>query len=132
MADRQVLVELALFGEFRHVPELLWYREVAGAFSYARQRRMLFVRRPPLHTYTPAMVQHFAVLVWDLVVAGRARPRVPRATGMRYACLQLWHALQREWQRDDAEWRTALDRLGAGGSRDAESPSMLEQVNEQR
>ena len=41
--DKQVLVELSLLGEFRHVAEVLWYREVAGSFSYRRQREMFFV-----------------------------------------------------------------------------------------
>ena len=46
MPDRQILVELSLFGEFRHVPQMLWYREVAGAFSLKRQRAQHFAGHP--------------------------------------------------------------------------------------
>jgi hypothetical protein len=51
--DRHVLMQLLMLGQFSHVPQVLWYREVAGAFSYTRQRRMFFPTHIPLHTYCP-------------------------------------------------------------------------------
>ena len=92
--DRQVLVALALLGEFRHVPETLWYREAAG-FSYKRQRRMFFPDHIPLHTYLPANVQHFGVLLWDFVVRGRGRPAVSRARGRVRGCGRRGHGATR-------------------------------------
>ena len=108
MPDRQVLIELAAIGEFKHVGEVLWYREVAGVFSFGRQRRMFFPDHIPLHTYLPANVQHFAVLVWDLAVRGRGRPECGRAAGLWYALLQLFYSTRRELLRSDAPWRVAL------------------------
>ena len=108
MPDRQILVELSLFGEFRHVPQMLWYREVAGVFSLKRQRNMLFSERVPLHTYLSPPLQHFGVLVWDLVVRGQGRPAFGRARGAWYALCQLWYATKREVLHDDAWWRSAL------------------------
>jgi glycosyltransferase involved in cell wall biosynthesis len=108
MPDRQILVELSLFGEFRHVPQMLWYREVAGVFSLKRQRNMLFSERVPLHTYLPPQLQHFGVLMWDLVVRGTGRPTFGRMTGMWYSLCQLWFATKREVLHDDAWWRSVL------------------------
>jgi len=110
MPDRQLLVELSLFGEFRHVPQMLWYREVAGVFSLKRQRNMLFSRRVPLHTYLTPPLQHFGVLVWDLVVRGKGHPAFGRAEGAWYALCQLWYSIKREVLHDDAWWRSALAR----------------------
>jgi glycosyltransferase involved in cell wall biosynthesis len=105
MPDRQLLVELSLFGEFRHVAEILWYREVAGVFSMKRQRQMFFPDRTPLHTYLPPPVQHFGVLLWDLVVWGKGRPSLGRLAGAWLAACQLWYATKREVFHDDAWWR---------------------------
>ena len=118
MPDRQVLLALSLLGEFRHVPEVLWYREVAGVFSFSRQRRMFFPTRIPLHTYLPANVQHCALLVWDFAVRGRGRPAFGRVAGFGYAVLQIAYSVRRELVRHDAAWRVALRRLrgGSGGN----------------
>ena len=110
MPDRQILVELALFGEFRQVPELLWYREVAGAFSYGRQRRMFFTGRSPLHTYLPFALQHSAVLLWDFALRGRGLPQVGRLDGAGYAWLQLYYSTVRLIAHRDAAWRRWLPR----------------------
>jgi glycosyltransferase involved in cell wall biosynthesis len=113
--DRQLLVQLSLLGEFKHVPEILWYREVAGMFSYTRQRKMFFPTRTPLHTYLPANVQHFGILLWDLCVRGRGRPAFGRITGARYALAQLWYSTMRELRRDGvARWRVALRHTALG------------------
>jgi glycosyltransferase involved in cell wall biosynthesis len=114
MPDRQVLIQLALLGEFRQVPDILWYREASGAFSYRRQRQTFFPAGVPAYTYLPANVQHFGVLVWDLVVRGRGRPAVGRLPGLGYAALQLWYTARRELTRDDSRWREALRRTAIG------------------
>jgi glycosyltransferase involved in cell wall biosynthesis len=114
LPDRQVLVELALLGEFVHVPEILWYREVAGAFSFTRQRQMFFQGRAPLHTYLPATVQHFGVLLWDFAVRGRGRPEFGRVLGAWYALCQLWYSTKRACLKNDAPWRVWLGRTPVG------------------
>lgn len=114
MPDRLLMLQLALFGQFMHVPEILWYREVAGAFSYARQRNMLFADGVPLYTYLPAHLQHFAVLLWHLGVRGRGRPAFGRVTGVGYAFAQLWYATKRELLRDDSRWRESLRTTAIG------------------
>ena len=111
LPDRQVLAQLSLLGEFKQVPEFLWYREVAGAFSYARQRTMFFPGRAPLHTYFSANAQHAAILFWDLAVRGRGRPAFGRAAGVWYAILQWWYSTRRDLLRNDARWRAVLGRL---------------------
>ena len=111
LPDRQLIVELSLLGEFKHVPELLWYREVAGAFSYKRQREMFFPGGAPLHTHLPPIVQHFGVLLWDLGVRGRGRPAFGRLAGLGYAARQLFHTTRRELLRNDSRWRTALRQI---------------------
>lgn len=112
--DRQLIVELSLLGEFRHVPEILWYREVAGVFSYKRQREMFFPTRIPLYTFLPANVQHFALLVWDFCVRGRGGRRFGRIAGAGYAIAHLWYSTKRELLRDSARWRVAVKRTAIG------------------
>jgi hypothetical protein len=106
--DRQVIVECLALGECVQVPEILWYREVAGEFSYGRQRRMFFTAQVPIHTYLPATVQHAAVLFWDLAVRGAGRPAIGRAAGALYAATALWLESRREVLKPDAWWREML------------------------
>jgi glycosyltransferase involved in cell wall biosynthesis len=108
--DRHVLMQLLLLGEFSHVPQVLWYREVAGVFSYHRQRRMFFSSRSPLHTYLPMTFQHFGVMFWAFGVRGRGRPLFGRLSGTAYAFAYLWYATKRELFRDDARWKRVLQR----------------------
>ncbi|OFW16475.1 MAG: hypothetical protein A3H29_04005 [Acidobacteria bacterium RIFCSPLOWO2_02_FULL_67_21] len=114
MPDRLLLLQLALLGQFRHVHEILWYREVAGGFSYRRQRQMLFAGGAPLYTYVPVHLQHFGVLFWYFAVCGRARPAAGRLAGAAYAAAQLWYATRRELTRDDSRWREALRGTALG------------------
>jgi glycosyltransferase involved in cell wall biosynthesis len=111
MPDRAVLLALCALGEFVHVPQVLWYREVAGVFSYSRQRQMFFPDYVPLHTYLPANVQHCGLLFWDFAVRGRGRPAIGRLAGAGYAVMQILYSIRRETLRDDADWRLALGRL---------------------
>lgn len=106
--DRQVIVECLALGECLQVPEILWYREVAGEFSYGRQRRMFFPTGIPLHTYLPTTVQHVSVLFWDLAVRGIGRPGMGRAAGAVYAGAALWFESRRELLKPDAWWREML------------------------
>ncbi|MBI3049016.1 MAG: glycosyltransferase family 2 protein [Acidobacteria bacterium] len=112
--DRQLLMELTLLGEFRHVPEMLWYREVAGNFSLKRQRQMLFSARPPLYSYLPPIIQHFGLLLWDFGARGNGRSAFGRLKGSWYAVLFLGYSLRREMVHDEAWWRKVLARTALG------------------
>jgi len=106
--DRQVVVESLALGECLQVPEVLWHREVAGEFSYTRQRRMFFPTYAPIHTYLPATVQHASVLFWDLAIRGVGRPALSRAAGAAYAVAALWLESRRDLVKPDARWREML------------------------
>jgi glycosyltransferase involved in cell wall biosynthesis len=110
LPDRQVLSHLSLLGEFKQVPETLWYRDASRTFSYARQRTMLFAGRPPLHAYLPVDLQHAAILLWDLALRGRGRPGFGRLRGAAYAGALLWYGARSA----AARWRVALRRTALG------------------
>ena len=95
MPDRQILLALTLLGEFRQVPDYLWYREVSPAFSPERQRPTLFAGRAPVHTYLPLDVQHAGSLFWQFAVAGRGGAAVRRLSGLWYTALFLGASAQR-------------------------------------
>jgi glycosyltransferase involved in cell wall biosynthesis len=102
--DRQIVVQCLVLGQTMHVPEILWHREVAGMFSYGRQRRMFFPGRVPVHTYLPMSVQHFGVMLWDFGIRGRGLPDVGRAAGAFYACASLWYSVRRELNKRAIEY----------------------------
>ena len=95
LPDRQVLSELSLLGEFRQVPDVLWYREASAAFSHRRQRQTFFQGRAPFHTWLPAGLQHAALLLWDFAVRGRGRPVCGRLAGAWYAAALMWYSSAR-------------------------------------
>jgi glycosyltransferase involved in cell wall biosynthesis len=82
--DRLLLMELALEGQFRQVPEVLWFRRYYGRiFSLARQRRAFFPDGRPLYAYLPWWIGHAIVMAVVLGVLGERRPQISRATGFR-------------------------------------------------
>jgi glycosyltransferase involved in cell wall biosynthesis len=95
MPDRHILLALSLLGEFRQVPDYLWYREVSPAFSQRRQRPTLFAGSAPLHSYLPLGVQHAAALLWRFGIAGAGRPQVGRLAGLWYTAVFLGASVQR-------------------------------------
>jgi glycosyltransferase involved in cell wall biosynthesis len=118
LPDRQVLSQLSLLGEFRHVPGILWYREASRTFSYERQRKMLFAGRTPLHTYLPVDLQHVGILLWDLGVLGRGRPAFGRLPGLWYAAAFFWYSIR----KGIAGWHAARRRLLDGRLPPSASP----------
>ena len=103
--DRQVLLALSLFGQVRHVPEVLWYREILRVFDLDRQREVFFPDGAPYYVYLPSQVQHFGLLFWDFVVLGKGRPHFGRLTGLRCALIQLWQSSLRTLTLPKSEWR---------------------------
>jgi glycosyltransferase involved in cell wall biosynthesis len=103
LPDRQVLMALAALGEFRQVPEVLWYRQIPRTFSFERQRASFFVGRAPLYTYLPPYLQHYAITLWDFVLCGRGGERLDRRSAFRAVNAQLAGEISRSWRRKDAE-----------------------------
>jgi glycosyltransferase involved in cell wall biosynthesis len=97
--DRQVLLALSLFGDVRHVREVLWYREMARDFDLERQRKVFFPDGTPLYAYLPSHLQHCASLLWDFGVRGNGRPYFGRFAGASYAAVQLWFSVLRQLPR---------------------------------
>ena len=84
--DRLLLAELALYGTFAQVPEVLWFRRWYGRlFSLERQRASLFPEARALHAYLPWWLSHAASLFRTFVVRGEGRPEVTRAAGVLVA-----------------------------------------------
>jgi len=88
--DRLLLSELALYGEFHQIPELLWsrrYRE-GTKVSARRQRAAFFPGGAPVHAYLPWPLTHSVAIAWDLVIRGAGRPRHGRLVGVT---ISLWY-----------------------------------------
>lgn len=82
LPDRLLLSELAVHGEFRQVPEILWHRRFAGIASVSRQRQSFWPRGAPPIAYLPWWLLHPAVLAYDLVILGRGRPQLGRCASL--------------------------------------------------
>ncbi len=81
--DRLLIAELSLYGQFKQVPEVLWFRRWYGrVFSLDRQRASFFPGRRPLYSYCPWWIAHSVSLVYTLTVRGAGRPELPRSTGV--------------------------------------------------
>jgi len=101
--DRLLMTELAVLGQFKQVPEVLWYRRWYGRiFSLGRQRANFFPGRRPLYMYLPWWFSHGISLFWTFAVEGKAAPRLSKAAGawlaIRYLALSgffhLWQTLR--------------------------------------
>lgn len=80
--DRLLFTELALYGQFEQVPEVLWFRRWYGRmFSLRRQRKTFFPGRRPLYVYVPWWISHAVSLFWTLTVRGEGQPEVSRRQG---------------------------------------------------
>jgi hypothetical protein len=111
MPDRLLLVELALHGQYREVPEVLWYRRRTGKASVERQRAAFFPdRRVPLRFRVRWFYLHSAILFWSLAVRGRARPGVTRREGATIAARYLELGRAHKTRRRGADRADRADR----------------------
>jgi glycosyltransferase involved in cell wall biosynthesis len=69
--DRLLMAELSLQGEFRQIPQELWFRRQFGEASVARQRTSLFADRGPRGRWLPPWLQHGRSL-WATYVTAAA------------------------------------------------------------
>jgi hypothetical protein len=74
--DNLLLAELAVLGEFRQVPEVLWKRRFAVDETRRRHLGSLFTDSPPWYAHLPPWIQH--------------TPRIAARQGLAVA---LWFAL---------------------------------------
>ncbi|MDA1092895.1 MAG: glycosyltransferase family A protein [Acidobacteria bacterium] len=123
--DRLLCAELALYGQFAQVEQVLWFRRWYGRlFSLSRQRASFFPGRRPLYAYCPWWISHAVSLFWTFTVQGAGGPEVSRRAGVsaaaQYVVLSgLLHARQtlralRDWVLDRGD---ALARRGRLASR---------------
>jgi len=83
MPDRLLVAELALQGELRQVPRVLWHRrEVVRGGSEASRQRAGYGAGKPAWIFLPWSLQHAGALAWNTGVQGRGRPAVGRGTGL--------------------------------------------------
>lgn len=114
LPDRLLLAELALLGQFRQVPEILWYRRYVGLASITRQIRASFPEKPPLYLLLPWWITHAASLGWRLGVHGTLTPTVSRLAGLgamsTYFLLTIGHLLRRALRARRKRFRSWLVR----------------------
>jgi glycosyltransferase involved in cell wall biosynthesis len=85
MPDRLVLAELALVGEFRQVPRILWHRRLAAPSTARRQRRTLFAGTAPWSAWLPWWAVHGWMLLREIGIGKALAPEVSRQTGVAAA-----------------------------------------------
>lgn len=93
--DRLLIAELALRGEFRQVPEELWFRRQFEEASVARQRTSLFAGRMPRGRWLPPWLQHARTL-WAVYVTRAADTDERRAAIRRVIRYSALYALKHQ------------------------------------
>src|SRR5688572_30052276 len=69
--DRLLFAELSLYGQFKQVPEVLWFRRWYGrVFSLDRQRASFFPDGRPIDAYAPWWLGHAWSLFRTLTIRG--------------------------------------------------------------
>ena len=69
--DRLLIAELSLYGQFKQVPEVLWFRRWYGrVFSLERQRANFFPGGRPLYAYCPWWIAHAVSLLHTFTIRG--------------------------------------------------------------
>ena len=113
LPDRLLLSELAVYGEFVQVPEILWYRRFMGIASLQRQRAAFYPDGAPWHSYVPWWLTHPAVLAYNLAVLGRGEPEIGRTRGLALAAsfvrVDVRFELLRKVQRAHARLRKRMN-----------------------
>jgi glycosyltransferase involved in cell wall biosynthesis len=111
--DRLLMTELAVYGQFRQVPQVLWFRRWYGRiFSLGRQRRSFFPSGRPLYMYAPWWVSHGVSLFWTFGVRVEGAPAVTRTAGMMLGLKYLaFSGLFHAWQQLRAVRIALLERL---------------------
>jgi len=123
--DRLVLAELAIQGESRQVPELLWHRRFTNTATVARQRRSIFPGDAPWHARVNSLMVHTAILLWRYGALGAGRPQLGRLRGAAAALLMAYSRVRAKGGKRLGKWwrvrshrtRRARKRLRRGAAR---------------
>ena len=115
--DRLLIAELSLYGQFKQVPETLWFRRWYGrVFSLDRQRASFFPRGRPLYSYFPWWMAHSVSLIHTLTIRGDGRPEMSRGAGLLAGAQYLVFACAVHTRQRLRELRTWI-AVSAGASR---------------
>ncbi|MGI8441120.1 MAG: glycosyltransferase family 2 protein [Thermoleophilaceae bacterium] len=87
--DRMTMEEVSLYGQYKQVPEVLWYRRFRWEVKASAQRAKFYPEGIPLYSYLPWWAQHGGALAYNLVVRGIGRPQISRSTGALVAATYL-------------------------------------------
>lgn len=108
--DRLLMLELTLQGEFRQVPEVLWFRRTSDISSLVRQRTTLFTpANRPRTLWLPPWLQHGIALS----AAYLARPGPGQARGEVLGLILRYQALC--LLRRHSKSTAVLHRVSQGG-----------------
>ena len=111
--DRLLFTELALYGQFKQVPQVLWFRRWYGRiFSLGRQRTSFFPGGRPLYAYFPWWISHAVSLFWTFTVRGQGLPEISRVAGV-WAAVQCFvlAGLLHVWQSLRAVRNRILEKI---------------------
>jgi glycosyltransferase involved in cell wall biosynthesis len=87
--DRMTMEEVSLYGQYKQVPEVLWYRRFRWEVKASAQRAKFYPEGIPLYSYLPWWAQHGGALAYNLVVRGTGRPQISRPQGLLVAATYL-------------------------------------------
>ena len=112
--DRLLMTELAVYGQFKQVRQVLWFRRWYGRiFSLGRQRKSFFPGGRPLYMYAPWWMSHGVSLFWTFGVRKQGVPAVTRTAGAMLGLKYLvFSGLFHLWQQLRAARIDLLERLG--------------------
>jgi glycosyltransferase involved in cell wall biosynthesis len=113
--DRLLMTELAIYGQFKQVPQVLWFRRWYGRiFSLGRQRANFFPGRRPLYMYAPWWISHGVSLFWTFGVQGTGQPVISKPRGVLLALRYLaFSGVFHLWQTLRAIRQDILERAEA-------------------
>ena len=111
--DRLLMTELAVYGQFKQVPQVLWFRRWYGRiFSLNRQRKSFFPEGRPLYMWAPWWMSHGVSLFWTFGIEQKGLPAVTRTDGMILGAKYLVSSgLFHVWQQLRALRIDLLERL---------------------
>ena len=106
--DVILLHELCLQGDFKQVDKELWHLRRVDDFSIARQKKILFIKRP-WYIFLPWPIVNAFVLAWNTALRPDAGNRQRRLLGLKLSWMYLLRWLGRfgegSWLGSYHEWR---------------------------
>lgn len=111
--DRLLMTELSIYGQFKQVPEVLWFRRWYGRiFSLGRQRKNFFPGRKPFYMYLPWWMAHGLSLYRTFAIRGEGVPVISKGAGAKLALRYLAFSWAFHlWQSVRAARIHSLERL---------------------